>query len=908
METLVGLPDFDVRGQLGAFLERRPEVSGLLSGGGRDRSGAFDRAVREAGLLSMAGVRVHLYGTSGRLVAGNGPKALPRSQVELLARRDGPVSWYVVVPHGLVHRILVPVQDKGRFVGLLGAERAVFGPGALAGGAGLQTAALIIRSDLARILDPDIPRADHGTYALVGDAGPLFARLPSTIALDREIPDLEIGDYPYALHSHLVFAGFDGRPVAGIVLLQDMTEIARLEQGILARSTLFFLGCVALLAIGLLVCNKRMSRSLSIETDGRLQAEATARAARREWAETVDAVPEIIMILDPSYRVVRANRRLLETLSLPEDRVYGLFCYDLLCGAGKVPSWCPARLAREGSELAVREVYYEKIDSCFDVSITIMRDEQERIKGMVLVARSIQLRKRMEHLARRNRFYLESVLEGSLNTVILATDESFLVVYANQEAARLLGIPWDQMVGCHLRKLLAPLGPEAGEMFDQVADGSRDFSTLTLSGLDRRIVLEGQFSVMKDPLKNFSGILFIARDVTAQRETEDKLRRAEKLEAMGLLAAGVAHELNNILSGLVVYPQLLRKQLAALDSRYRDMLARMESAGVRAANVVSDLLAMSRGIQLVRDRKVLNVLVEEYLSSPEYIELKNRFPGCAVKTELAPDCWPCLCSETHIVKVVTNLVGNAMEAMDGRGTVWIRTWNHTGPPPEDAERVRADRLVVLEVRDDGPGIAKDKLNHIFEPFFSTKKLGRSGSGLGLFVVWNTVQEHDGVVIVESDRRGTTFRIYLPAVTADHPDPERRPGEERSAPAESRTENGSVLVVDDMEDLRYLATSILSMSGYEVLAVPSGEEAVEKVRQEEFDLIVLDMDLGEGMNGRETGQMIRSIRPDQKIVVVSGLAGSADIEQMLGEGLCLFLPKPYTLDDLVEAVGKLMSVS
>jgi len=256
-------------------------------------------------------------------------------------------------------------------------------------------------------------------------------------------------------------------------------------------------------------------------------------------------------------------------------------------------------------------------------------------------------------------------------------------------------------------------------------------------------------------------------------------------------------------------------------------------------------------------------------------------------------------SPIHIKKTLMNLVINASEAIEGRGTVTISSINrYLDEPLKGYDSIRTGEYAVLSVSDDGFGITPQDLEKIFEPFYTKKVMGRSGTGLGLAVVWNTVQDHKGYINVESSGKGTVFELYFPVTRKEVAD------EKEKIPLENYLGHGEkILVVDDEERQRVIACGILTKLGYTAEAVSSGEEAVEYMKENAVDLIVLDMVMPKGINGRETYQQIIKIRPGQKAVIASGYAKTkeVDIAQELGAGK--YIKKPYTLEKIGVAVKK-----
>jgi two-component system cell cycle sensor histidine kinase/response regulator CckA len=244
-----------------------------------------------------------------------------------------------------------------------------------------------------------------------------------------------------------------------------------------------------------------------------------------------------------------------------------------------------------------------------------------------------------------------------------------------------------------------------------------------------------------------------------------------------------------------------------------------------------------------------------------------------------------------------NLITNASEAIEGSGTVAISTLNrYLDEPLKGYEDVRTGEYVMLTISDDGSGVSPGDLESIFEPFYTKKVMGRSGTGLGLAVVWNTVQDHNGYIDVKSSEKGTLFELYFPVTR------EEVAAEKAEVPLEDYLGHGEkILVVDDEEGQREIACGMLARLGYHAEAVSSGEEAIEYVKTNPVDLILLDMVMPKGINGRETYEKIIKIRPSQRAVIASGYAKKKEVNlaQELGAGK--YIKKPYTMTKVGIAV-------
>ena len=414
-------------------------------------------------------------------------------------------------------------------------------------------------------------------------------------------------------------------------------------------------------------------------------------------------------------------------------------------------------------------------------------------------------------------------------------------------------------------------------------------------------------STIDESQLHFSEFVDLARSANAmvearrrseeeKRDLEEQLLRSRKMEALGLLAGGVAHDLNNILSGLVMYPDLLLTELPP-DSPHRARVAAIKDSGLRAAAVVADLQAASRGGRAATTVVNVNAVVEAFLRSPELEKLTRAHPDVALEHDLDSATLNVRSGTAQLTKTLTNLVANSMDAIRGPGRVKVTTANrYLEHPCIGYETIPPGEYVVLGVADTGEGISDTDLGRVFDPFFTKKILGRSGTGLGLTVVWHTVKGSDGFIDLSSGPTGSDFELYFPASR------EPAEGNPAMAPLNALLGNGErILVVDDEALQREIAAELLVRLGYQVTVVASGEEAVSLVKREAFDLVVLDMIMSPGMGGRETYEAMLRARPGQKAIIASGYAETDDIRRTLALGAGQAVLKPYTIQRFGRAV-------
>ena len=385
---------------------------------------------------------------------------------------------------------------------------------------------------------------------------------------------------------------------------------------------------------------------------------------------------------------------------------------------------------------------------------------------------------------------------------------------------------------------------------------------------------------------------------------KSELIRAEKMELLGRLAGGIAHDLNNVLSGIVSYPDLLLLKLSP-ESDMRGPLENIRRSGTRAAVIVQDLLSLARRGITVSERVQLNDVITAHLQSPEFINLQKNFPDVTMEVRLAPDLQWLLGSPVHLEKAVMNLLVNSFEAIEDKGTVLVATENrYVDSPIKGYDTTVPGNYVVLSISDSGMGIPQDKLSRIFEPFYTNKIMGRSGTGLGMTVVWGTVKDHNGYLdVISSEENGTTFTVFFPAQADDHPQPPS------TAPlTHSITEgNGeTILLVDDDPEQRALGKTILTTLGYAVETVASGNDAIAFLRGNTVDLILLDMIMDPGIDGLDTYKEILKITPDQKVIIVSGYSETGRIKKAMKLGVRSYIKKPYGLEEFVATIHKVLT--
>jgi two-component system cell cycle sensor histidine kinase/response regulator CckA len=486
---------------------------------------------------------------------------------------------------------------------------------------------------------------------------------------------------------------------------------------------------------------------------------------------------------------------------------------------------------------------------------------------------------------------------------IATVDKSGRVKRANAAFARLFG---DAMKG-EDRQILAAVA-ESGrlglaEALNRAAQGQSD-----VRPVDAQI--EGSlgsakffFSAMEgerdDSEPDGEAAILYALDTTEQRALEGQVIQAQKMETVGKLAGGIAHDFNNVLTAIIGHADLLLLSHRQTDPAFRDIMQIKHNAN-RAAGLVKHLLAFSRR-QTLRPQVLAlgDVLTDLRL-------MLGRLLGEKVSLDVqhSRDLWLVKADNSQLEQVVVNLVINARDAMPEGGQVTLRTRNVavSEVPQFNKPLLPAADWVLIEVEDTGTGIPHDIRDKIFEPFFSTKEVGK-GTGLGLSTVYGIVKQTEGFIFVDSDiGRGTTFRIFLPRHTgALEEEPAAKPAEPPPS-AKDMTGHGTILLVEDEDAVRSFATRALESRGYTVLSAGSGVEALTLIDAEAggIDLVVSDVVMPE-MDGPTLLKELRRRNPDIKIIFVSGYAEEAFKKNLEADEEFVFLPKPFALKDLVQAV-------
>ncbi|MCX5813316.1 MAG: response regulator [Proteobacteria bacterium] len=589
----------------------------------------------------------------------------------------------------------------------------------------------------------------------------------------------------------------------------------------------------------------------------------------------------------------------------------------IMSAAAKELELNPTKIGANAS--IAKGIFKETAEHFFSAIADAEKPFNDKQEHEIIGIESVYPRQMTIELLRKNH-HLQTILDSISEGIVEIYRGQ--IVYANPAAVTILEKQQDILLATYPSALFDE--PERSKV--ESVMGSNCDSCITIKRKGSLQTEDKILSIKKLPIQDDNNtIIFLIADITEQtradeairvyqnhlealveertndlKRANEKLQQIQKMEAIGIIAGGVAHDLNNILTGIVGYPDILLLKLPE-DSPLRKIVLSIKESGKKAAAVVQDLLTMARRGVTINDIVNLNTIISDYLSSPEYEKLTFFHPTVYLETNLDGNPLNISGSPIHLSKTIMNLVSNAAEAMPNGGKILISTENiymEKGIKTTTGNKEVAEGdYVLLTVSDTGVGISQEDIEKIFNPFYTKKMMGRSGTGLGMTVVWGTVEDHKGYIDVKSTiGQGTIFFLYFHATRQ-----EQIKKRAQISIEEYKGKGESILVVDDVEKQRQMVSMILTTLGYSVSTVSSGEEAVEYTKNNQIDLIILDMVMDPGIDGLETFKQIHEFRPDQKAIIASGYSEEEHVAKSLNLGIGQYIKKPYTLENIGIAV-------
>ncbi len=644
---------------------------------------------------------------------------------------------------------------------------------------------------------------------------------------------------------------------------------------------------------------------LVLERERRDQAlRASEEAFRRAFLDAATG----IAITDLAGRFLEANPAYCRMLGYAEDELRALDFLSITHPEDHATNFSlSAELAAGRRESFVLEKRYLAKDGRVvwsRVSVSLQRDVEGRARRCVAVAEDTTAhRAALEELRSSERRFRE--MAENIGDVFYSYDpRAGRLLYANQAYERLLGRPLARAYADprgHLEDVHPEDRPAAEAAFArQLAGEATDVELrLVQPGGDVRWVHEHGVPLLDDQ-GQVERIVGTVRDVTERRRLEQQFLRAQRMESIGTLAGGIAHDLNNVLAPILIAADLLARDEP--DPGRRDLIAGITRGAQRGAALIQQILSFARGAPGER------VLLDLAAVAREVHRLAaDTFPkGVRLRLEVPRAPWPIRGDRTQLHQVLMNLCVNARDALGGGGELLVRVENARldASPPGALTAIAPGDYVVAEVHDTGAGIPRELQDRVFDLYFTTKPPGK-GSGLGLSTALAIVKSHGGAVVLRSEPgRGTSFRVFLPA------DVGGVPGEQAPAPPAAGAPRGRgelVLVVDDEEEVRRLVGSTLERFGYRVLLAAHGAEALERFaeRRGEVGLVLTDLAMPV-LDGFALVRALEALAPGVRVVLSSGHELDAAGGGLEGPGSHLFLAKPYTVEALLQVVREALA--
>ncbi len=514
--------------------------------------------------------------------------------------------------------------------------------------------------------------------------------------------------------------------------------------------------------------------------------------------------------------------------------------------------------------------------------------------GISIIAKDITERRRAEEKVQE-----QAALLDKAHDAIAVYDMEHRLIYWNKGAERLYGWTAGEVIGKNHDELLhkeeSPQFIEAKKRVIEEGEWTGELHHVTKEG--KEIIVESRWTLVHDSKGKPKSILAINTDITAKKNLETQLLRAQRLESIGTLASGITHDINNVLSPIMMSLQLLQEKFP--DDESRKLLDILERSTQRGADLVKQVQSFARGVKGERVALQVTRIVSEIRQI-----IKETFPkSIEFRIDISRELWTIMGDATQLHQVLMNLCVNARDAMPDGGVLGICAENIFIDKNYARMNIEAKvgRYIVITVSDTGTGIPHEIIDRIFDPFFTTKKPGK-GTGLGLPTALAIVKSHSGFINVYSEvNRGTTFKVYLPAVKANIA---QEVEEHIKLPA---GQGEVILVVDDEAQIREIASLTLETHGYRVLTANDGAEAIAVYAQnnDKIKVVLMDM-MMPVMEGAASIRELRKINPEVRIIAVSGLTERNKLARVAITHIHAFLPKPFTSERLLKTIREVIS--
>jgi len=632
----------------------------------------------------------------------------------------------------------------------------------------------------------------------------------------------------------------------------------------------------------------------SVETTERRQAEVALRESEAQFRSVFDNTSDSIIITDATGTITYWNRGSQNIFGYTQDEIIGTSIDRLM----------PEDIKREKDEALtayddvrdkinfgiLQKSYAKRKDgSIFSADVTLSSWERDGTYYFCSIIRDITEREKAEKNLDLERKQLLSIFDGMDEVIYIADPETYELLYINGPFRK----QWGNGIGKKCHKILQNLDSPCPFCSNHIIFTENPGSSYVWEWQNK--VNKHWYRCIDKAIQWPTGKLVrfeIAIDITDLKNAEAQLRQSQKMESVGTLAGGIAHEFNNILGGIFGFLDIARED-APGNSPIRESLDEIQRLGMRARDVVKQILAFSRKEPHQKKPIRLSSVIEKELKMlratiPKTIEIRQKMDNT---------CGTVLVDQTQIQQVLMNLCVNAKDAMQEKGGVLEISLSPVVVRMENLQQypdLSPGEYVKLSVKDTGRGIAPENMDKIFDPFFTTKDVGE-GTGLGLSVVHGIVKDHAGIITVSSELgKGTTFSLLFSVTDTEV----TAKAEEKFLP--TGTEN--ILIVDDEDFMVFPQKRILEKLGYRVTAMTSSLEALELFRKkpQAYDLIITDLTMPH-LTGDRLASEITSIRPDMPVILTTGYADSVDSEEIKQSGIKAFISKPFQREELARTI-------
>lgn len=617
--------------------------------------------------------------------------------------------------------------------------------------------------------------------------------------------------------------------------------------------------------------------------------------------QVFNSINDLVIFLKPDGTIFHCNESFSKFVKLPKEQIIGKKCYELVHKIDTFYQNCPLKRSLSSGKRETNE--YEKNGQFFNVAVDPIKNSSGEIVAFIHIMRDLTDYKTVEQKLKKSEEKYRAIVDNAVEAIVIVQDE--IIKYANPYALKLSGFKEEEVIG---RNYLEFVHPEdraiAQKLYREIMTSTVSTSHINVfrifdkEGNVRWVEVKGvciDYEEGKADLSFLRDITDLKKAETEKNEMLNQLTHLQKIEAIGRLSSGIAHELNNVITAIKGFAQLA---LSKIDEKDQNQLylKNILEASEKAEKITNRLFAFCKDSKV--ERKLINL--NDFIKDLEDFIKKTVGDDVTLFLLLSPDIAPVEADPHQLESVIMGIVSNARDAMPNGGSLTVETRNFN----VDEEFVRKHKgskvgdYVRLSIKDTGVGIPEELGDRVFEPFFTTKK--EKTSGLGLSIIFTIVKQHDGYIWYESELgRGTTFHIIFPAKALK---------EQKERKKETQLPKGTetILVVDDNELVRTTTVEMLKRLGYKTLEAKNQDIALffAQFYPKPIDLILCDVVMP-GMNGIKLCSKVKQHRPEIKVLFMSGYSDDVTSKHGLNRETMDFLQKPFTIETLARKIREVL---